>query len=323
MLDHGRGANSEPSDQVPHEASATGSCDLVGDDELVEVIPLLRGNALDAVRGELRRELHTHESGKVSSLAHRLVDTVRNLLRLVPLRHIRHDLVFDPLSDFSAEVCVGLVEVWGVVLRFVRDVPIDGRNCLAYRLVPIRVGVRNQVAVRFQCLRSLPGSWTGLGGNGAGLGGRASGLLGWRRSRRRSRRSGLGVERTNLKVLLVLLEDALVVVFPELLGSVLAGNPLENCAGLVYRSESAIGALQVLLFFPPVIVSNFSDNYRVSSHTGMLILEFGDVVDVLVDNDPEAVCALVSRNLGGGESLGHGDTSSKKVSERSVLQRDD
>jgi hypothetical protein len=53
-------------------------------------------------------------------------------------------------------------------------------------------------------------------------------LLLRRRCNGRSGRRGLGVERSDLQLLLVFLEDAVVVVFPELLGCVLSGNALED-----------------------------------------------------------------------------------------------
>lgn len=96
-----------------------------------------------------------------------------------------------------------------------------------YALVPAGVGEGNQVTVGLEGLGLLFDGLLGLlgglgrGGGGRGLGGLDLGLL--------------GVEGADLQGLLVLLEDALVVVFPELLGGVLAGDTgedlLATCSG--------------------------------------------------------------------------------------------
>ncbi len=39
--------------------------------------------------------------------------------------------------------------------------------------------------------------------------------------------------------------------------------------------------------------------------TGMLFLELGQIVDLLVDDDPEVVGLVVRGNVAGGEGLGH------------------
>jgi len=80
--------------------------------------------------------------------------------------------------------------------------------------------------------------WARCGSNGTGLGGWLSDILlsssssGWRRSLWWSWRSGcllwLGVEGSDLELLLVLLQYAFVVVLPELLGGVLASDSLED-----------------------------------------------------------------------------------------------
>lgn len=96
-----------------------------------------------------------------------------------------------------------------------------------YTLVPRRIGERDQVTVRILGLG--PGR-TGGGRFGRRLGRRGSRSWGWRRSRRSRCRLGdlLGVERTKQQLALVLLQNSLIVVFPELLGSILSGDTLEN-----------------------------------------------------------------------------------------------
>jgi hypothetical protein len=37
----------------------------------------------------------------------------------------------------------------------------------------------------------------------------------------------------------------------------------------------------------------------------MLILEFSEVVDILIYNDPQVARCLVRRDVGGGEAFGH------------------
>ena len=39
----------------------------------------------------------------------------------------------------------------------------------------------------------------------------------------------------------------------------------------------------------------------------MLVLEFGQVVDITVDGDVQAVRLVVGRHIGGREGFGHGD----------------
>ena len=98
----------------------------------------------------------------------------------------------------------------------------------------------------------------------------------------------------------VLLEHALAVVLPELLGGVLAGHALEDlgAAGVVVEEACGLRRLAVLLEFE----ANFgSEVLRVSvsgRHTG-------NVVDAVVDDDEHVVALLVLGDLGLGELLGH------------------
>lgn len=45
----------------------------------------------------------------------------------------------------------------------------------------------------------------------------------------------------------------------------------------------------------------------VSVHTWMIVLEFGQVVDILINNDPEGIGLVMRRNVACTESLGHGE----------------
>lgn len=104
-------------------------------------------------------------------------------------------------------------------------------------------------------------------GRSSGLGcGRLGGRLG-----RLGSSSGLGVERADLQTLLVLFQDALVVVLPKGLGGVLAGDALQNL--LAAR---------------------------------VVVLEAGEVVDVAVNNGVQAVGLVVRGHVGRGKALGHG-----------------
>lgn len=90
-----------------------------------------------------------------------------------------------------------------------------------HRLVPCRVRIRDQVAVWIQGPCLFRSGFGGLRRNSAGH-------SFWLDDFLLLLRSGLGVQRADLQLLLVLLEDALVVVLPELLGRVFAGNALED-----------------------------------------------------------------------------------------------
>ena len=166
-----------------------------------------------------------------------------------------------------------LVEVWAVV-----------------SLVPVRVAEGDLRAEGLQGLGLALGRCLahGLGlrrldGDGAGCGLRLGGLGGL----------GLGVEGADEEFLLVLLEDALVVVFPELLGSVLSG----------YALEDLLTAWVVSVNMPPRI--DF-EGHELGRRTWVVILKCGQVVDVAVDNDVEIVGLVVRRNVSRGEGLGHG-----------------
>ena len=96
-------------------------------------------------------------------------------------------------------------------------------------MVPRRVGIGDQIAVRVEGFRLLGCGFCGLGGNGAwdclGL---DNFLLFLRGCSWGSGRRCLGVQRPNLQLLLVLLEDALIMVLPELLRGILARNACKD-----------------------------------------------------------------------------------------------
>jgi len=153
-------------------------------------------------------------------------------------------------------------------------------------LIPGWVSVRDQVAIWIQGLCLFFGGFGRLWCNGAGHGFRLDQFLLLRRCSRRCRRSGLGIQRADLQLLPVLLEDALVVVLPELLGRVFAGNALEDY-NLSVSSLEPLWALHTLLA------------------ARVFVLELGQVVYIFVDDDPEVVGFVVRRHVGGRKSLRH------------------
>lgn len=115
-LGHWRGSDAKAADEVPHEASTACARELIGEEHLMEEVPLLHGHALYTVLCKVCLIFHAQQASQVSALAHLLVDRVRNLLGLVPLGDVGHDFLLNPLSHFVAESGVSLVEVRGVIL---------------------------------------------------------------------------------------------------------------------------------------------------------------------------------------------------------------
>lgn len=177
-------------------------------------------------------------------------------------------------------------------------ISIRTRKAETHALIPTRIREGNQITVRIQRLHLLY---------------RLLGHLHHRLTRRlwfrslwcRCRRSSLlGVEGANQEFRLVLLEDAIVVVFPELLAGVLASNAGEDllaaCApiSLVFGGDRDAGEGKI-------------------KYTWMLILELGQIVDVLVDDHIKVSGLVVGGNVGLREGLGHdGQQQSKGMLER-------
>ena len=133
----------------------------------------------------------------------------------------------------------------------------------AYTLVPGGVCVGDQVAIRIERLGSRVRRFVWHRGDGSRFGRWFDDLLievgsvflfrsGWRwRGSGRSSFLLFAVEGTDLQLAFVLLQDALVVIFPELFGSVLAANTLEDCRCQDDRVQWFGWTL--LLFWPPKI----------------------------------------------------------------------
>jgi hypothetical protein len=86
-----------------------------------------------------------------------------------------------------------------------------------------------------------------------------------------------------LKLLLVLLQDALIVVLPELLAGVLSSHSLDNLlATRVLFLMGCVSRLGELAVRPPAY------------------LELGHVVDIVVDNNPEVIGLVVRLHVGFG-----------------------
>lgn len=114
-------------------------------------------------------------------------------------------------------------------------------------------------------------------------------LLGWRSAWRSWRRSSLlRVERANLQLFLVLFQDALVVVLPELLRGVLSGDSLQD-----------------LLSTRVLVLYDTSESRATRDIFHGTYLEFGEIVDVFVNDDPEAVWLVVRRHIVLGVCGGH------------------
>lgn len=125
-------------------------------------------------------------------------------------------------------------------------------------MIPGRIRERDQLAERF--LNAA------LGGLNIDLSRHLGGFLGGS--------SGLGsllrIQRTNLQLALVLFQDSFIMIFPELLRSVLPRDALEDLLS-----------------------------------TGMFVLEFRQVVDILVDYHPKCTPLALGGDVVCRESLGH------------------
>lgn len=83
---------------------------------------------------------------------------------------------------------------------------------------------------------------------------------------------------------LVLLEDALVVIFPELFRGVLAGDPLEDLLATCTRHECPLAKDRFLAFIMGC-ARMFWLALAGIMLTWMIILELGEVIDILIDNN--------------------------------------
>ena len=179
---------------------------------------------------------------------------------------VRLDLGVDPGAHVVAERGVRVGVVGRVVLpgcQYAVGLALAGKRGEAgvgyaeeaYALIPRRIAVRNQVTERIPHVHGRRRGRARRRGDGAGLGrGFGRGALVGRCRRRRGGRRLLRVERADLQLRLVLLEDALVVVLPELLRGVLAGDALQDCARALEDPGTPAakreGGVRVL-FWPP------------------------------------------------------------------------
>jgi hypothetical protein len=121
---------------------------------------------------------------------------------------------------------MSLIEVSRMVLSFRLVKRTLSSRRKTYTLVPCRICVRNQLPVSVERYQLLVGRRRRYG---ARFRLRLSGRLLRRRGRRGRRRDLLlGVEGANLQLGFVLLQNSLIVILPELLRGVLAGNALED-----------------------------------------------------------------------------------------------
>lgn len=110
-LDQRRAADAKSTNDVPDKPAGANAGDLIGDEHLVEEIPVLGRNGFVAVVNIVLLVGGAEQAGQVTTTAHLLVDCRRDLLLLVPLGHVGLDLVVDPFADLGAESSVGLGEV--------------------------------------------------------------------------------------------------------------------------------------------------------------------------------------------------------------------
>lgn len=116
-LDERRASNTETTDDVPDETTRGGAGKLIGQEHLVEEIPVVGVYGGDGVLGVLGRVVDTQQTSQVTALTHLLVDRGVDLLLLIPLGNVGLDVVGHPLADLGTESGVRLVEVGGVVLH--------------------------------------------------------------------------------------------------------------------------------------------------------------------------------------------------------------
>lgn len=204
-LHDGGAADSETSDQVPDETTRAGAGQFISEKHLVEEIPALGGNRLDAIGDVLSGIMDAQETGKISTTTHLLVDFLGHALGLVPLSNIGLNFILHPLTNLGTESSVRLIKVGRVVA-----------------LIPRGIGKGNHVAKWLEGFRLL----IARAGGCLLLGSRSSSGLGLGLGLGFS--LGFGVERADLQLALVLFEDALVVVFPKDLGGVLSSDTSEN-----------------------------------------------------------------------------------------------
>lgn len=116
---------------------------------------------------------------------------------------------------------------------------------------------------------------------------------------------GLGVERTDLQLCLVLLENAFVVVFPELLRGVLAGNTLQDLLAACNTEPRLARSGAEQSRRRDAVKGREEEGKEHRKRTRMVILELAEVVNVAVHDDVEIFWLVVRRNVAGREGLRH------------------
>jgi hypothetical protein len=115
-LEQRRRADAITSEEIPDKTSAACTRQLVCDNHLVKVVPLLRWYALDPLIGKLCRVMHAQQTGQETAVTQIFEDLVGDFLGLLPFCYVGHEFVLHPLSDIFAEGDVRFVEVGRVVL---------------------------------------------------------------------------------------------------------------------------------------------------------------------------------------------------------------
>jgi len=189
-------------------------------------------------------------------------------------------------------------------------------------LVPRGISKGDQISIGILWLG--PGRWRYGGIGGVRL------LGSWRGSWRRRRLGGrfgslLRVQRADLQLTLVLLQNTLIVIFPELLRSIFSGDSLENYATVNFGLFRSIVSVMTYSSFHLEISSSQHviqlahdqrTEYSACSHnfgvylgglTRVLVLEFGDIIDILVNDNPWVIALAMRRDVVLAECLRHGE----------------
>lgn len=157
VLQHWRASDSESAEDIPYDTATAASGKFVGDDELVELVPLFRINALHDVLGEvLGVSLSTHQTSQVTLVTECFVNPLGHFLCGVPVVYIWHNFSLDELSNLGAEIGVRLVEV----VRMVLDGDYFHDLCklrTTYGLVPCRVTERHKISKLVKSVLELNG----------------------------------------------------------------------------------------------------------------------------------------------------------------------
>lgn len=116
ILDQRWAADAKSTEQVPDETPRSCPRKLVGEEQFVEQVPLLRGNTLDGVLDEMCGIFDTEKTCQVATFAALFIDGFGHAFGLVPFGHKGFEFGVNPLSHFGSKRGMGLIVVGRVVL---------------------------------------------------------------------------------------------------------------------------------------------------------------------------------------------------------------